>query len=76
MALKTAWTNASRGRMPPLEQAKLWAVREVLIRMGEAADQYKRMSAFVVTADGTHPDRKAVQKFFARVDKDPGLLQC
>ena len=71
MALRAAWTEAAHGRMAPIEQAKLWAVREVLRRMGEAGDQYTRMSAFVVAAGGGHPDRKAVQKFFARVDKDP-----
>ena len=57
--------------MPPKEQAKLWAVREVLKQMGEKADQYQRMSQFVVTAGGGHPDRKAVGKFFAHIDKDP-----
>ena len=70
--MKAAWTEAAHGRMAPIEQAKAWAVPEVLRRMGEAGDQYTRMSAFVVTAGGGHPDRKAVQKFFARVDKDPG----
>ena len=57
--------------MPAKEQAKLWAVREVLKEMGEKADQYQRMSQFVVTADGGHPDRRAVAKLFARIDKDP-----
>ena len=56
--------------MPPKEQAKVWAVREVLKQMGEKADQYQRMSQFVVTADGGHPDRKAGGKFLARIDKD------
>ena len=71
MALREAWSHAAQGRMPPKEQAKLWAVREVLKQMGEKADQYQRMSQFVVTAGGGHPDRKAVGKFFARIDKDP-----
>ena len=57
--------------MPAKEQAKLWAVREVLKEMGEKADQYQRMSQFVVTADGGHPDRKGVAKLFARIYKDP-----
>ena len=57
--------------MPPIEQAKLWALREVLKEMGEAADQYLRMSRLVITAGGRNPDRKVVAKFFARVDRDP-----
>ena len=71
MALKPAWTNAPVGRMPPIEQAKLWAVRAVLIEQGEAADQYQRMSKFVTKVGGGNPDRHVVKKFFARVDKDP-----
>ena len=29
MALKSAWTTAPLGRMAPIEQAKLWAIRAV-----------------------------------------------
>ena len=73
MALKSAWTTAPLGRMAPIEQAKLWAVRAVLVDhdQGEAADQYQHMSRFVVKVGGGHPDRHVVKKFFARVDKDP-----
>ena len=71
MALKSAWTTAPLGRMAPIEQAKLWAIRAVLVDQGEAADQYQRMSRFVVKVGGGHPDRHVVKKFFARVDKDP-----
>ena len=71
MALKSAWTTAPLGRMAPIEQAKLWAIRAVLVDQGEAADQYQRMSRLVVKVGGGHPDRHVVKKFFARVDKDP-----
>ena len=57
MALKSAWTTAPLGRMAPIEQAKLWAVRAVLADQGEVADQYQRMSRFVVKVGGGHPDR-------------------
>ena len=43
--------------MGPIEQAKLWAVRAVLIDQGEAADQYQRMFKFVVKVGGGNPDR-------------------
>ena len=42
-----------------------------MVDQGEAADQYQRMSRFVVKVGGGHPDRHVVKKFFARVDKDP-----
>ena len=34
MALHTVWATAAKGRMPPMEQAKLWAFRAVLPRSG------------------------------------------
>ena len=67
MCLQAVWTNAPRGRMPLIEQAKLWALREVFKEMGEAADEYLRMSRLVITAGGRNPDRKVVAKLFARV---------
>ena len=71
MALKAAWTTAPLGRLAPIEQAKLWAVRATLIELGEAGDQYQRMSGFVVKVGGGNPDRHVVKKFFPRVDKEP-----
>ena len=40
MALHTAWTQAPLGKLPPKEQAKLWALREVLRKQGEDPAQY------------------------------------
>ena len=72
MVLKSAWTTAPFGRMAPIEQAKLWAVRAVLVDLGEAADQYQCMSRFVVKVGGGHPDRHVVKKFFAPLGWYPG----
>ena len=47
MALKAAWTHAANGRMPPIEQAKLWALREVLRKQDEDIDQYTWMASQV-----------------------------
>ena len=35
MALHAKWNDAPQGRLPPKEQAKLWALREVLRKQGE-----------------------------------------
>ena len=74
MALKSAWTTAPLGRMAPIEQAELWAVRAVLVDQGEAADQYQRMSRFVVKAGGGHPDRHVVKKFFCTGRQGPARV--
>ena len=71
MALRTVWTHAAKGRMPPIEQAKLWALREVLRKQGEGPDQYTWMASQVRVQGGGCPDRRRVASFFKRVDKDP-----
>ena len=71
MALRTVWTHAAKGRMPPIEQAKLWAFREVLRKQGESPDQYTWMASQVRVQGGGCPDRRRVASFFERVDKDP-----
>ena len=71
MALRTVWTHAAKGRMPPIEQAKLWALREVLRKQGEGPDQYTWMASQVRVQGGGCPDRRRVASFFERVDKDP-----
>ena len=73
MALQAAWTEAAEGRLPANEQAKLWALREVLGKLGESTTQYDWMSKQVHVigkggAKGDHPGRAAVKKFFDRVD--------
>ena len=73
MALQAAWTEAAEGRLPASEQAKLWALREVLGELGESTTQYDWMSKQVHVmgkggAKGDHPGRAAVKKFFDRVD--------
>ena len=70
MALKAAWTRAPQGRMPPIEQAKLWALREVLRKQDEATDQYSWMATQVRVQGGGSPDRRVVARFFERVDAD------
>ena len=71
MALKAAWTEAAHGRMPAIEQAKLWALREVLRKRGEDTRQHTWMASQVRVEGGGHPDRRIVAKFSQRVDADP-----
>ena len=66
MALQAAWTEAAEGRLPASEQAKLWALREVLGKLGESTTQYDWMSKQVHVmgkggAKGDHPGRAAVK---------------
>ena len=70
MALAHAWTHATVGRRAPVEQAKLWALREVLRKQGEEDTQYQWMPTKVKLVGGGHPEREAVRQFFQRVDKD------
>ena len=70
MASLNAWLVASTGRLPPVEQAKLWALREVLRKRGDDVLQYVWMAGQVKLAGGGHPTRQAVKKFFDRVDTD------
>ena len=75
MALREAWTSAPLGKLPPKEQAKLWALREVLLKQGEDPTQYEWMAerVNVVVESGEapqHPSRQAVRQFFLRVDED------
>ena len=46
MALAKAWLAAAEVRMPPIEQAKLWALREVLRKQGEQDNQCSRTGVF------------------------------
>ena len=70
MALRTKWTEALRGRLPPKEQAKLWALREVLRKQGDDGQQYLWMASQVRVVGGGSPSREAVRRFFERVDED------
>ena len=48
------WLHARVGQMPPSEQAKLWALRQVLEKQGEATDCYEWMSTQVhVVGEGS-----------------------
>ena len=58
--------------MAPITQAKLWGLREGLRKMGEDTTQYTWMAAQVKVVGGGHPTKQAVDKFFHRVDQDPG----
>ena len=71
MALQAQWTHAPHGRLPPKEQAKLWALREVLRKQGEDCNQFQWMSTQVHVKGGGSPCREAVRRFFERVDEDP-----
>ena len=73
MALRAAWTEAPEGQLLAIEQAKLWALREVLCKQGESTTQYAWMSKQVRVmgkdgAKGGHPGRAAMKQFFGRVD--------
>ena len=68
MALRNAWTTAPHGRLTPKEQCKLWALREVLRKQGEAEDQYEWMASQVTVVGGGCPGRQSVREFFQRVD--------
>ena len=70
MALHTVWTTAAKGRMPPMEQAKLWALRAVLRKQCEEDDQFQWMAEQVHVVGGGHPTRQSVRDFFERVDED------
>ena len=52
MALAHAWTHEAVGRLAPVEQAKLWALREVLRKQGEEDTQYQWMSTKVKLVGG------------------------
>ena len=71
MTLSEAWLTAKDGYMPPVEQAKLWALRHVLRKMGQDEKQYTWMSQQVSLKGGGNPGRDAVRLFFERVDADP-----
>ena len=73
MALQAKWTQAPQGRLPPKEQAKLWALREVLRKQGEDTNQFQWMSTQVQVKGGGSPGRDAVRRFFERVDEDPAV---
>ena len=45
--------------MPPVELAKLWALRVVLMKQGEKWDQYQWMGEQVTLVGGGHPSRDA-----------------
>lgn len=66
------WTQAKSGSMCPLEQAKLWALREVLRKQGDNDTDYAWMSERVVAEGGGHPSRQAVRQFFLKVDEMGG----
>ena len=70
MALHKVWTIAAKGRIAPMEQAKLWALRTVLRNQCEDDDQFQWMADEVLVVGGGHPTRQSVREFFARVDED------
>jgi hypothetical protein len=75
MALQSAWTHASVGRLSPKEQAKLWGLREALKKLNEDEKQYEWMASCVHTVvmpgmPVQNPCRQSVRDFFERVDQD------
>ena len=76
MALRDAWGRAAAKSMPPMEQCKLWGLREALRMLGQDDSQYQWMAqqVFVNGPDNalsdTHPGRQSVREFFQRVDSD------
>ena len=73
MASLNARLVASTGRLPPVEQAKPWALREVLRKRGDDVLQYAWMAGQVKLVGGGHPTRQAMKKCFDRVDTDKEL---
>ena len=71
MSVCAQWRTGRQGTLAPVEQAKLWALREVLHMLGEDDDQYQWMSGLVQVVGGGNPGRNAVRMFFAKVDADP-----
>ena len=57
--------------MAPVEQAKLWALRQVLRKLGEDGEDYQWMSEQVKVVGGGNPGRQAARMFFLKVDEDP-----
>ena len=76
MALRDVWGRAAAKSMPPMEQCKLWGLREALRMLGQGDSQYQWMAdqVFVNGPDNTlsdkHPGRQSVREFFQRVDSD------
>ena len=63
MALPNAWLNGPKGRLAPVEQAKLWALRKVSQKSSGDSVQYQWMAMQVSLVGGGHPTRQAVAKF-------------
>ena len=61
MALHRAWFSGKKGSMAGVEQAKLWALREVLSSQGQSTTQWQWMSEQVSVVGGGHPTREAVR---------------
>ena len=59
MALAEAWLYAPEGTMPPIEQAKLWGLRQALRKIKEPDDQYSWMAEQVTVRGGGNPSREA-----------------
>ena len=81
-SVEELWTVAQLGSMPPLEQMKAFALREVVqsfdvhipnSREGKVPYQWIADRVQVYTGDRTvqRPERDAVRCFFERVDADP-----
>ena len=64
------WLRGLKGRLAPVEQAKLWALRPVMKKQGDDGTNYQWMALQVTLCGGGHPTRQAVAKFFAKVDGD------
>ena len=55
MSVCAQWRTGRQGTLAPVEQAKLWALREVLRMLGEDDDQYQWMSGLVQVVGGGTP---------------------
>ena len=62
------WLRGLKGRLAPVEQAKLWALRPVMKKQGDDGTNYQWMALQVTLCGGGHPTRQAVAKFFAKVE--------
>ena len=57
-----AWINGPKGRLAPIEQAKLWALRKVLQKEGGACDQYQWMAMQVTLLGGGGQARRGAAR--------------
>ena len=69
--LEAAWTKTIHGKLPPWEEAKAWALREVW-RSDHETDfgMLGYVAGKIVKTGGENPSPTAVAKLYAKMDAD------